>query len=160
MELMTEIGLASAVIHHSIIVQKLVLELADDLEKRGVKVNKPLVSAAALLHDIMKLDAEVCHGIEGGDFLRKKGWPEVAAVVEKHCLINLEDPGLVPRTTEEKLLMYADLRVGTGKVISLDERFDYIKQRYAPKDPSKLGEYKAFAKQLEWELTGKIHKKE
>jgi len=156
--LMDEIDLAPTVRNHSLIVQKFALCLADDLDKKGVKVNKELVSAAALLHDIMKLDAQVCHGIEGGEFLRKKGFHEVASVVEKHCLNNLEDPDFVPQTTEEKLLMYADLRVGTGKVVSLSERFKYIKEKYNPKDPMKFNEYIAFAKQLEWELLGKLEK--
>jgi putative nucleotidyltransferase with HDIG domain len=158
--LLTEVGLAPAIINHSLIVQKFALELADSLNERGVKVDRQLISAAALLHDVMKMEAQVCHGIEGGEFLRRKGFPEVASVVEKHCLINLEDPDLVPKTTEEKLLMYADLRVGTGKIVSLDERFSHIKGRYNPKDPSKFNEYKAFAKQLEWELTGSVGKKE
>jgi len=158
MTLLTEVGLAPAIINHSLVVHKFALDLAGDLEKRGVRVDKELLAAAALLHDIMKMEAQVCHGIEGGEFLRKKGFHEIASIVEKHCLINLDDPELVPKTTEEKLLMYADLRVGTGRVISLDERFNYIKHRYAPKDPSKFDEYKAFAKQLEWELTGKVEK--
>jgi putative nucleotidyltransferase with HDIG domain len=156
---MADVNLAPAVMHHSIVVKRFAMEIADDLEKSGVAVNKELVSAAALLHDIMKLEAQVCHGIEGGEFLRKKGFHEVASIVEKHCLNNLSRPELVPRTTEEKLLMYADLRVGTGRVVSLDERFEYIRQRYKPKDPSVLEEAKAFAKQLEWELCGKMSKK-
>jgi molybdenum cofactor cytidylyltransferase len=154
--LMDEIDLAPTVRNHSLVVQKFALCLADDLAKQGVKVDKNLVSAAALLHDIMKLDAQFCHGIEGGEFLRKKGFHEVASVVEKHCLNNLDDPYFVPRTTEEKLLMYADLRVGTGKIVSLSERFKYIKEKYNPNDPMKFNEYMAFAKQLEWELLGKL----
>jgi len=156
LKLMEEVGLAPAILHHSLIVKRFAMEIADDLDKNGVKVDKELVAAAALLHDIMKMEAQVCHGIEGGEFLRRKGFHEVASVVEKHCLINLKDPAFIPKTTEEKLLMYADLRVGTGTVISLEERFDYIKKRYAPKDPAKFEEYKLFAKQLEWELCGEL----
>lgn len=156
LEIMAEINLASTVMLHSIVVNKFAMELADRLEKDGKNVNRPLLSAATLLHDIMKIDAEVCHCIEGGEFLRKKGFHEVAAVIEKHGLQNLDDPSLVPRTTEEKLLMYADLRVSSGKIVSLDERFDYIKERYKPRDPKQLTECKVFAKQLEWELFGKL----
>jgi putative nucleotidyltransferase with HDIG domain len=155
LELMAEVELAPAVIHHSIIVKKAALEFADLIEQKGTKVNRPLITAAALLHDIKKLDAEMCHGIEGGEFLRKKGFPEVASIVEKHCLINLDDPDLTPKTTEEKLLMYADLRVNTGKIVPLNDRFDYIKRQYRPKDMKKLQEFLTFAKQIEWELLGK-----
>ncbi|MBW2971970.1 HDIG domain-containing protein [Candidatus Woesearchaeota archaeon] len=159
LELMAEVGLASAVARHSVNVKNFALQLADQVEQRGIGVNRPLLAAAALLHDIKKMDAEVCHGIEGGEFLRKKGFSEVAKVVEKHCLINLDDPTYVPRTAEEKLLMYADLRVSTGRVVSLDERFDYIRKRYKPKDTKTFQEYITFAKQLEWELFGRVEKK-
>lgn len=154
-DLMAEVSLASAVLHHSIIVKAFALKLAEQIEEGGIEVNKPLLLASALLHDIMKLDAEVCHCIEGGQFLRGKGFHEVASIVEKHCLNNLGEHTLVPKTTEEKLLMYADLRVSKGKVVSLEERFDYIKDRYKPKDPNKFKEVFLFAKQLEWELFGK-----
>ncbi len=155
LELMAEVGLATAVVQHSILVKNLALKLADDVEKRGISINRPLLSAAALLHDIMKLDAEVCHGIEGGEFLRNRGFPEVAKVIETHCLINLDDQYYVPQTPEEKLLMYSDLRVNAGGVVSLSERFDYIRERYRPKNQSKFQEYIAFAKQLEQEMFGK-----
>ena len=85
---------------------------------------------------------------------------EVAKVIEKHCLNNLADPDLVPKTTEEKLLMYADLRISTGRVVSLDERFAYIKERYKPKEPAKFMECIAFAKQLESEMLGMLKKEE
>ena len=158
LELMARMNLASAIMNHSIVVRNFALELAKEVEKRGIQVNRPLLSAAALLHDIMKMDAEVCHGIEGGEFLRKQGFHEVASVVEKHCLNNLDDPDFVPKTNEEKLLMYADLRVNAGRIVTLDDRFRYINERYKPKDPKRFQEYISFAKQLEWELLGKVEK--
>ncbi|MBW2997667.1 HDIG domain-containing protein [Candidatus Woesearchaeota archaeon] len=158
LELMAAMSLAPAILHHSLVVRNVALGLADDLEKRGFLIDRKLVSAAALLHDIMKMGAVFCHGVEGGEFLRSMGFDEVASVVEKHCLNNLEDPELVPKTNEEKLLMYADLRVNAGKIVTLDERFRAIKERYTPKDPKALQEYITFAKQLEWELLGKVEK--
>ncbi|MBW2966882.1 HDIG domain-containing protein [Candidatus Woesearchaeota archaeon] len=157
LELMAEMNLAPALMNHSIMVGRFASEMADKLNDRGIPVDKQLLVSAALLHDIRKMDAEVCHGMEGGEFLRRRGFHEVASVVEKHCLSNLDEPSLVPKTTEEKLLMYSDLRVSTGKIVSLDERFAYIRKRYKPKDPKKFQEYMAFAKQLEWELFGKIN---
>lgn len=155
LELMAEMNLVPALTTHCIAVKNAALKFADIIEARGIRVNRPLIAAAALLHDIMKLDAEVCHGIEGGEFLRKKGFDEVASIVEKHCLNNLGNPSLVPKTTEEKLIMYADLRVLGGSFVSLDERFAYIKERYRPINPLLLDEAFAFARQLEWELFGK-----
>jgi len=158
LELMSEVGLAPAITNHSIAVKNIALEFAGILEEKGIEVDKSLVSAAALLHDIRKMDAFVCHGIEGGDFLRNKGFPAVADVVEKHCINNLDDPSLIPSTVEEKLLMYSDLRINAGRKVSLDERFDYIKQRYNPRNMNKFGECLTFARQIEWELFGEKKK--
>ncbi|MFC1741569.1 HDIG domain-containing metalloprotein [Nanoarchaeota archaeon] len=154
LELLSGMDLPSGVMNHSIAVKNAALHFADIAEKRGIAVNRELITAAALLHDVLKVDAHACHGIEGGEFLRKRGFPEVAAVVEKHCLNNLNDPELVPKTAEEKLLMYSDLKVNGGQLVSLEERFEYIKQHYRPKDKDRFSEYIAFARQLECELLG------
>ena len=152
LELMAEVDLASAVVRHSVAVKNIALGFAEDLEKQGVLVNKPLLCAAALLHDIMKTGAQVCHGIEGGEFLRSKGFHEVASVVEKHCLSNLDDLRFIPKTIEEKLLMYADLRISEGSTVSLDERFSQLKKRYKPTNPENFKRYLNFARQLEINL--------
>lgn len=155
LELMAEVSLAPALVKHCIDVKNHAMVFADRLEQQGHSINRPLLAAAALLHDIKKLDAEVCHGVEGGDFLRDKGFHEVARVVEKHCLNNVDDPDLVPTTTEEKLLMYADLRTNRGRMVSLDERFDYIRERYRPKNPAKFHGYTEFARKMEKEIFSK-----
>ena len=151
MELMAEVSLAPAIVRHSIAVKKVALEFADRLERNGVEVDRRLISAAALLHDIMKLDAEFCHGIEGGEFLRGKGFHEVASVVEKHCLSNVSEPNLAPSTVEDKLLVYADLRVNHGKMVSLDERFEYLRERYGL-SPERFQHWFDVAKGIERDL--------
>ncbi|MBW2963929.1 HDIG domain-containing protein [Candidatus Woesearchaeota archaeon] len=160
LELLSQMHLPPGVINHSIAVKNFALEMADRLSVHGIDIDRELIAASALLHDIMKVNAEVCHGIEGGEFLRKKGFHEVARVVEKHCLNNLRDPELVPKTKEEKLLMYADLKINGGKVVSLDDRFEYIRKVYKPGNVDRFNEYAAFARQLEWELTGSKEEKE
>ncbi|MFC1723053.1 HD domain-containing protein [Nanoarchaeota archaeon] len=151
---MAEVDLAPAVVRHSIGVRDFALQIADNLESKGHSINRPLLESAALLHDIMKVDAEIDHALEGGEFLRNKGFHPVADLVEKHALNNLSNESLIPRTTEEKLLMYADLRFSSGRVVSLDERFNYIKERYGPKNPDKFHIYVDFAKKLEAEFNG------
>ncbi|HII72417.1 TPA: HDIG domain-containing protein [Candidatus Woesearchaeota archaeon] len=153
---MSEIGLAPAVVHHSILVRKFALQIADELAKVGHSVDRELVAASALLHDIMKMSAEFDHAIEGGELLKRRGFHPVAELVRKHALNNLDNPDFVPRTTEEKLLMYADLRVSGGGVVSLAERFDYIKRQYNPKDPDRFKGYQDFAYMLEDEFIEKL----
>ncbi len=150
--LLAEADLHPSIVRHSIGVRDVALQIADKLEAVGHPVDKSLVAASALLHDIMKINAEFDHAIEAGDLLRQKGFHEVASVVEKHALNNLSDPSFVPKTVEEKLIMYADLRFSSGRVVSLDERFDYIKRKYAPKNPNTFKSYMKFAKNLEKEF--------
>ena len=150
-ELLAELGVDSAIVQHSVAVKNAALEFASQAEKKGHTVNMPLLSAAALLHDIMKRDAEVCHCVEGAALLRKRGFSAVAAVMEKHGLNNLRSAEFVPKTAEEKLLMYSDLRVLRAELVSLDDRFAYVKERYKV-DDSGIAFCKEFAKSLEKEL--------
>lgn len=153
-EIMAELDIPTPIVHHSVAVKNVALGLAEQLEAKGMIINKPLITAAALLHDMLKLDAEMCHCIEAGDKLRDMGYPAVASVVEKHGLNNLNKPELVPTTNEEKLLMYSDLRVCKGKMVSLEERFKYIRERYKPKNMEKFNSYLEFVKKMEKEFIG------
>ena len=144
---------AAAVKDHSIRVMKIALAVAKKLQARGIEVNLELVKAAALLHDILKLNSTFCHAKEGGDYLRKKGMSKVARLVESHAIGNIHDPLFRPGTIEEKIILYADLRANPGKIVSLDERFKYIMQTYSASD-EEMKKYYKFAKKIEKELLG------
>ncbi|MSR86944.1 tRNA (adenosine(37)-N6)-threonylcarbamoyltransferase complex ATPase subunit type 1 TsaE [Candidatus Peribacteria bacterium] len=60
-------------------------------------------------------------------FLRKEGYPGIAAIVATH---GLKRPPPADGTVEQKLLYYADKRVMLDKVVSLDERFADFSARY------------------------------
>lgn len=122
------------------------LKVCDVLEERKIKVNRDLVVAAALLHDIKKLEQGE-HEIEGAKYVESLGYPEVAVMIKKHGLKHLFESEFMPKTWEEKIVFYADKRVKNDKIVSVDERFDYIKQRYKKEDVEK-----------EIELTKKIEK--
>ena len=136
----------SNVIEHSEAVCKVAEEIAGNLIKKGIKVNKKLVVAAALLHDVVREKEN--HVLEGAKLIRKMGFPEVADVISKHSLHGIEDPAKQPRTYEEKIVFYADKRAKGGKIVSMEERFKDLKERYAL-DFTK--EYE-FAKKMEKEL--------
>ena len=124
------------------------LKIADLLEKKGIKVNKNLIAAASLLHDVKKLSPND-HVIEGYEFIKSLGFQEVAEVMKKHGLYHLSKDEFVPKTWEEKIVFYADKRVKGNKIVSVDERFEYIKQRYKRQDVDKEIE---FTKKIEKEL--------
>ena len=67
------------------------MKVVDLLEHKGIKVNKELVAAGALLHDVKKLSPND-HVIEGCNYVKSLGFPEVAEIIKKHGLYRLAKP--------------------------------------------------------------------
>ena len=144
---MKEHNLPKHIIAHSKSVCKVALDIANKLEKKGIKVDKDLVVAGALLHDVKRLDKD--HVKSGFKLLESLGLKEVARVVKTHGLKHFEEEDFTPKTTEEKIVFYADKRVINDKIVSLEERFKYLKEKYGTED--KLYHY---TKEIETELIG------
>lgn len=133
----------SNVIEHSMTVCNFALDLADKLEKKGIKVNKELVIAASLLHDVERVkDSHVDAGVK---LLKQLGFPEVAEVIKKHTLYGLNENNL---TVEEKILFYADKRTKGHKIVSLNERIESLEKKYN----INLKKESKFAKKIEEEI--------
>jgi putative nucleotidyltransferase with HDIG domain len=139
----------SNVIEHSKAVCRVAERIADRLIKRGVKVNKKLVIAAALLHDIER--AEDNHVIRGFRLLSKLGYKEVANTMRKHSLYKVGVKNNQPKTWEEKIIFYADKRCIGSRAVSLKKRFDALEKRYKI---NLSNEFK-FTKNIEKGLLGK-----
>ncbi|OIO63501.1 phosphohydrolase [Candidatus Woesearchaeota archaeon CG_4_10_14_0_2_um_filter_33_10] len=125
------------VLNHSRAVQKLALEIAEEVKKNhDVDIN--LVKIGSLLHDIGRFkcykENSIRHGVVGGEILIKEGLKKYARIAETHIGVgitkkDIEKQGLdlplkdfVPETTEEKIITYADnlifgSRVGTIKEV-------------------------------------------
>ncbi|MEK0322535.1 MAG: HDIG domain-containing protein [Nitrosopumilus sp.] len=136
----------SNVIDHCKAVCRVAEEVSDKLIAKGMKVNKDLVVAAALLHDIEREKDN--HTIAGVKLLKSMGFPEVAEVMGKHSLHEIEKEKNRPLRIEEKIMFYADKRIKGNKIVSVMERIEDLKKRYN-KDFSKEFE---FAKKIEKEL--------
>ena len=120
------------IIAHSIATEKVCMHLGRKLKEQGIKINLQLLSRAALLHDIAKfktLHKDVKHGIEGERILNELGFREIARITKNHGLGRIFVEGSL-QNWEDKLVYYADKRVTHDKVVSLDERFDYLRKRY------------------------------
>src|SRR3989338_167483 len=150
LKILKESSVPDNIIAHLKAVCEFSMKIVDILETKGINVNRDLVAAAALLHDIKKL-APGNHVIEGFEFVKSLGYPEVALIIKKHGLADLKDEGCVPKTWEEKIVFYADKRIKNDKVVSVDERFSYIKQKYKKEDVERELN---FTKQVEKELIG------
>ena len=150
LKILQDSNVPSNIIAHSKQVCNVALKIADLLERKGIKINRNLVQAGALLHDVKKLSPND-HVIEGFELIKSLGYPEVAEVLKKHGLYHLDKEEFLPKTREEKIVFYADKRVKNDGVVSVEERFEYIKQRYKKED---IGQELRFTKKIEKELLG------
>jgi putative nucleotidyltransferase with HDIG domain len=127
---MAQYGMLPNIIAHSLQVMRVSLAVTDHL-KNGVSVNRDLVAAAALLHDITKTRSFVTkerHDASGGELLRELGFPRVAEIVEQH--VTIRNVNLHGELEEREIVYYADKRVLHETIVTIDERVNDIMQRY------------------------------
>jgi putative nucleotidyltransferase with HDIG domain len=137
--LMEEYAMLPNIRRHSIMVARVALLILDGLsQNRTIQPflpDRPLVAAGALLHDIAKtpcLHNDGDHARVGGEICDRLGFPEIARIVEEHVLLRNHDDERRRRGefSARELIYYADKRVRHEEVVSLDERLDYIVERY------------------------------
>jgi len=102
----------------------------------GEGLDLPLLCAAALLHDIAKLACIANHrdhALEGARVLAELGLGEIAELVGRHVRLGHWDPqGPV---TPAELLNYSDKRVQHETIVSLEQRFADLLERYGRGNP-------------------------
>ena len=116
---------------HSVQVCRVATVLAVPLQGHPGHPHLELLQAAALLHDITKTRSFKTgekHASTGAKLLEELGYPEVGRIVGQH--VQLDTCFSSPCPTEPEILNYADKRVLHDKVVPLEERMDYIFQRY------------------------------
>jgi putative nucleotidyltransferase with HDIG domain len=129
-KLMVQHSMRPNIVEHSIQVMHVSLAITDNL-KNGAAVNRDLVIAAALLHDITKtrsLKTNERHDISGGEFLREMGFTSIAEIVEQHVVFQNFNPQ--GRLEEREIVYYADKRVNHDKIVTIEERVHYLLKRY------------------------------
>ena len=155
LRLMSQYGMMSHIIDHSIEVTKVALYLAMELNKRGQSIDLGLVEAASLLHDLTKsecLKTKKDHAQTGSQRLKGMGYVRVGEVVAEHIhLARKNDPSLV---TEEEIVNYADKRVQHDRIVSLEERFCDLMDRYGKSQ--KASEQMEQFKKATFEIENKI----
>jgi hypothetical protein len=95
-------------------------------------LNIQLLEAGALLHDIAKPQS-ICTGEKheklGACMLRQWGYHSVAPIVEDH--VSMDHARASGPVTESLLVNYSDKRVKHDEIVTLDERFEDLINRYA-----------------------------
>lgn len=116
---------------HSQKVAEIAIGLGMHLNRQRGGLAISLLEAGGLLHDIAKarcLRTGENHAVIGGQMVRQMGYPRVASIVEEHVVIapgDLEGP-----VSESLLVNYADKRVKHTEVVTLEERFGDLADRY------------------------------
>jgi uncharacterized protein len=139
---------------HSRLVCRVALALADGLIAAGLGINRELVMASALLHDITKprsFETGENHAQTGGEYLAQMGFPEVGNIVRQHVVLDHYPQKAAP--SEAEIVNYADKRVLHDQVVPLDDRMTYILTRYA-----KTRQRQALFHQL-WDNTRKLEQR-
>jgi hypothetical protein len=113
--------------------------LAMNAVDAGHPVDRALVEAAALLHDLDKaLPAgdplrTLGHGHAGARWLVDHGYPELAPAVDSHPVDRLArlpyDEWVLSTTIEQRIVAYADKRA-QKRVVTLDQRFGRWDRRH------------------------------
>ena len=129
-ELMAQYAMRPNIAAHSLQVMNVSLAITDNL-KSGTRINRDMVIAAALLHDITKtraLKTGERHDASGGVLLREMGCPRIAYIVEQHVFFrDLDREGALE---EREIVYYADKRVMHDRIVTIDERLHDLVQRY------------------------------
>ena len=143
---MEEYGMLDNIRAHSIMVARvahvLLSTLSGSTTVNGSLPPENLVMAGALLHDIAKtpcLENSCDHARQGRDICLQLGYPEVAEVVREHVILKQFSPDRYNKGCflAKELVYYADKRVRHDEIVSLEERLEYILDRYGNNDPER-----------------------
>jgi uncharacterized protein len=153
--IMKQFNMLDNIMRHSIQVMAVSRALVDNLNDPSV-VQKSLVTAAALLHDIAKTRTietkELRHDIIGGQIMRDMGYNAIANIIESHVVFEGFNPDGV--IEEREIVFYADKRVMHDRVVSIDDRVNDLVERYGINERivRLITENKDFILQLEGKL--------
>jgi putative nucleotidyltransferase with HDIG domain len=134
-QLMVQYEMLANIKDHSFVVARITDLLSKELSRSGVGIDGELAVAGALLHDIAKtqcLESRCSHAEVGVEICLAHGFPEVAEIVGEHVVLSDFSPS---QLSAKEVVYYADKRVNHDKIVTLQERLDYIVERYGKGDP-------------------------
>ena len=129
--LMETTGMLTNIMAHSVVVARIAHLISRRLAEAGKGVSVETATAGALLHDIGKtrsLRTGEDHSKLGSRICLEHGFGEIASIVAEH--VRLTGYCLDGDYSEKEIVYYADKRVNHDEVVSLDERLDYLLERY------------------------------
>jgi len=116
--------MTDAVKLHSDKVAQKALSICEYLSDEGIFLDKKIILAASLLHDIAKGRAH--HDKVGAQWLEDMGYKKIAHIVSEHMGLE-EIPSMI---TEKEVVFLSDKLVKEDKFVPLDERFSVKENMY------------------------------
>jgi putative nucleotidyltransferase with HDIG domain len=138
-ELMEKYGMPNNIKAHSIVVEKIAYVIARGNIDAGFDISIEKVVAGSLMHDIGKslcLNSKDDHAAKGMEICIQNNFFEIADIVREHIRLKKYEPEGAVSASE--IVYYADNRVNHDRVVSLEERLEYLLVRYA-KNKDTLG---------------------
>jgi len=135
--LQKEMGMLDNIVVHCRQVCRVAVTLINNLNGPAQRLDRALIVAAALLHDITKtrsFKTKEDHAQTGEQYLEELGYREVGQIVGQHVRLADNHRNGPPNAAE--IINYADKRVLHDQVVSLDRRMQYIVDRYGT-DPER-----------------------
>ncbi len=139
LELIARYEMLDNIRQHSFVVAEVAELIVASLgSAAGTTISLPdpdLVRAGALLHDIAKtrcLDGSCRHAEEGEQICIDHGYPDVGTIVGEHVILKKFSPQRYEQGAFEprEIVYYSDKRVNHTTIVSLEDRLDYIVDRY------------------------------
>lgn len=125
LKLLEEYKTPEHVINHCMAVCKVAVLIAEKLNEKGYDIDIKLLQASAMLHDIARV--EDMHETVGAEYLRYKGYPEVADIVKRHT--SYKEFSSPENINETDILCIGDRTVREDEYVGVDARMEYIKEK-------------------------------
>lgn len=151
--MLEDAGLPDGIVSHSRGVARVAVAAAGLVAEASIPVDGALVEAAALLHDIDKVEIRRSggeHGVVGARRLEAAGYAELAMPVASHPVTALLDDDRFPIGWPSVLVAVADRHVAQ-EFVTVDERLDDMKERH-PKYAASIESARRPAHALEEQL--------
>mgnify|MGYP001440547608 FL=1 len=133
LDLLRRLEMPPNIFRHSLMVTGVSLLLGRHLNGTGNRLDLQTLEAGALLHDVAKersLRTGEPHDRLGAELLLEMGYPAaVADIVGDH--VTLDSGCLSGRLSESLIVNYSDKRVKHDRIVTIQERFADLIDRYA-----------------------------
>ena len=140
-ELLQKNGCPPKVINHCEIVATVALDIAHELQNKGLKIDLTLVETGALLHDIGRSKTHgVDHGLVGSQIAETAGMPQpLINIIKRHVgggftakeaqELGWPEDTYTPLTLEEKIVCYADKLIEKSKRVPIDVEIERLRRQ-------------------------------